>query len=119
MHVALISAYGSGLPAESSSRPGELTGRRIRRLVLTQSTRAFVDHLGSALSMAHILATLYGQVLNISTPEDSERDRLILSNGHAALALYAALALRGWLPVSALQTYCDDDSLLGMNPQRA
>jgi len=117
--LALVSATGSGSPSQSPSSPGALTGQRIRRIVLEQSKRAHVGHIGSALSIADILATLYGQVLRIESPEDPERDRFILSKGHAALALYAALALRGWLPMSALDTYCADDSLLGVHPERA
>jgi transketolase len=104
---------------ESFPHPSELTGQRIRRIVLEQSKRAHVGHIGSALSIADILATLYGQVLHVPSPEDPERDRFILSKGHAALALYAALALRGWLPMSALDTYCADDSLLGVHPECA
>jgi len=117
--VALVSPAGSGSPAESAPRPSDLTGQRIRRIVLEQSKRAHVGHIGSALSIADILAALYGKVLNVPSPEDAERDRFILSKGHAALALYAALALRGWLPMDALDTYCGDDSLLGVHPENA
>jgi len=117
--VALVSPAGSGSPAELFSGPSRLSGQRIRRIVLEQSKRAHVGHIGSALSIADILAALYGQVLNARSPEDPERDRFILSKGHAALALYAALALRGWLPMSALDTYCADESLLGVHPESA
>src|SRR5207253_11456418 len=74
-----------------------MSGNRLRRIVLQQSKRANVGHIGSALSVADILAALYGGVLRIEDPADSERDRFVLSKGHAALALYAALHLRGWL----------------------
>lgn len=92
--------------------------RRIRRIILEQSRRAHVGHIGSALSVADILAALYGTVLDASHPQDPERDRFILSKGHAALALYAALHLRGWIPAEALDTFCEDASLLGVHPER-
>jgi len=90
---------------------------QIRRIILEQSRRANKGHIGSALSIADIIAALYGGVLRVPTPEDSERDRFILSKGHAALALYAALYLRGWITESMLNTYCGDDSLLGVHPE--
>jgi transketolase len=90
----------------------------IRRIILEQSKRAHVGHIGSALSVADILATLYSRVLRIERPDDPDRDRFILSKGHAALALYAALHLRGWLSQADLDTYCGDNSLLGVHPER-
>ncbi len=93
--------------------------RDIRLIILDQSKRANVGHIGSALSVADIIAALYGRVLRISTPDDPDRDRFILSKGHAALALYAALALRGFIPNEQLNTFCADDSLLGVHPEHA
>jgi transketolase len=93
--------------------------RDIRLIVLEQSKRAHVGHIGSALSVADIIAALYGRALRISTPDDPDRDRFILSKGHAALALYAALALRGYIPGEQLSTFCADDSLLGVHPEHA
>jgi transketolase len=91
--------------------------RDIRLIILEQSKRAHVGHIGSALSIADILAALYGSVLRISAPGDPDRDRFILSKGHAALALYAALALRGMMPREQLNTFCADHSLLGVHPE--
>ncbi len=91
----------------------------IRRIVLEQSWRAHVGHIGSALSVADILAALYSGVLCITTPEDPDRDRFILSKGHAALALYAALHLRGWLSADELATFCGDGTLVGVHPEHA
>jgi transketolase len=95
-----------------------LSGRAIRRIVLEQSKRAGVGHIGSALSIADILACLYGGVLRVARPDDPDRDRFILSKGHAALALYAALHLRGWLSAAQVQTFCADGSALGVHPER-
>ena len=60
----------------------QICGTQIRRIILEQSRRAHVGHIGSALSVADIIGLLYGEVLRISSPEDPERDRFILSNGH-------------------------------------
>ncbi|MDB5028944.1 MAG: transketolase, beta subunit [Candidatus Eremiobacteraeota bacterium] len=96
-----------------------VTGKRVREHVLRESRRANVGHIGSALSIADIVAALYGGILRIASPDDPDRDRFILSKGHAALALYAALALRGWISEEQLATYCGDDSLLGVHPEHA
>ena len=96
-----------------------MDARRIRQIVLEQSKRAHVGHIGSALSVADIVAALYGAILRIADPADPDRDRFVLSKGHASLALYAALSLRGWLSADQLNTYCGDDSLLGVHPEHA
>lgn len=102
---------------DASPGPLDVTGRRVREIVLRESRRANVGHIGSALSIADIIAALYGGILRIPAPDDPQRDRFILSKGHAALALYAALALRGWITSEQLTTYCGDDSLLGVHPE--
>ena len=86
--------------------------RAILRIVIEQAKRARVGHVGSALCVAEIIAALYSHVLYVPSPDDAERDRFILSKGHAALALYAALQLRGWLTQEQLDSYCTDASLL-------
>lgn len=93
--------------------------RTIRRIVLEQCKRAGVGHIGSALSIADIVAALYGSALHIPHPDHPDRDRFILSKGHAALALYAALYLREWLTADQLNTYCEDGTLLGVHPEHA
>lgn len=94
----------------------KLTAQSIRSIVLRESKRANVGHIGSCLCVADILAVLYGEIMRISAPDDSERDRFILSKGHAALALFATLFLKGWIAESALETFCADNSLLGTHP---
>jgi len=91
--------------------------QQIRYIVLAQSRRAYVGHIGSSLSIADLLAALYGSVINITAPNDPDRDRFILSKGHAALALYAVLSARGWLAPAELDTYCADASMLGVHPE--
>ena len=87
---------------------------RIRIEAIRMVARANASHIGGALSMADLTAVLYCGVLRIR-PEDPqwpERDRLLLSKGHACSALYAALALRGFFDLDELQTYGRDDSRL-------
>jgi transketolase len=91
----------------------------IRRIVLDRSKRANVGHIGSSLSVADILAALYGSVLRDVAPDDPDRDRFILSKGHAALGLYAALSLCGVLPEDRLDSYCSDGTSLGGHPEHA
>jgi transketolase len=95
----------------------EVSSSRIRKIILDQAKRANVGHIGSALSVADIIATLYFDVLKISDPENPDRDRFILSKGHAALALYAAFFLKGWITTEILNTYCGDNTLLGVHPE--
>ena len=70
---------------------GGMSPKEIRRIILQQSKRANVGHIGSCLCVVEILTAIYRQ-LRAESPDDPDRDRFILSKGHAALALYAALA---------------------------
>src|SRR5687767_1468202 len=89
----------------------------IRRVVLQQSKRANVGHIGSALSIADILAVLYGGVLRVDGSDRAAHDRFVLSKGHAALAAYAALELTGRLPAGTVETYCEAETTLGVHPE--
>ncbi len=84
----------------------------IRRHVIDMTMRGNSSHVGSALSCADIIAVLYNQVLNVdpADPQDPNRDRFILSKGHAGAAVYAALALRGFFPVEWLEQHYQDGS---------
>ena len=64
--------------------------------------------------MADLLAVLYGEVLKFDArqPQFPDRDRFILSKGHACAALYAALALKGFFPVEELEQFGQDGSRL-------
>lgn len=87
--------------------------RRIRGHALRMVHAAKASHIGGCLSMADILAVLYTRTLSIdaTNPRQPSRDRFILSKGHAAAILYAALAERGFFPVAELDTYCRDGSI--------
>jgi transketolase len=95
----------------------QAVAKQIRRIILGQSRRANVGHIGSALSIADILAVLYDDILRLPGPRDPERDRFILSKGHAALALYATLALKGWIEHRELDTFCGEGSRLSVHPE--
>lgn len=88
--------------------------RRMRADVLKMTHKAQASHIGSCLSVTDILAVLYGQILDIDPahPDQPDRDRLILSKGHAAAALYAVLAELGFFPRAWLDRYCEDDQPL-------
>jgi len=85
----------------------ELLAKEIRILSLQMVYKAKASHIGGALSMADILAVLYNDVLNIDplNPKNPDRDRFLLSKGHACTGLYATLALKGFFPVEDLASY--------------
>lgn len=86
--------------------------KRIRIHALKMTSRGGSSHIGAALSIADILAVLYGGFLNVD-PADSrkpDRDRFILSKGHAGAAVYAALAETGFFPLEKLRTHYQDGS---------
>ena len=88
--------------------------RSIRARSVRMVHRARASHIGSCLSMADLLAVLYGEVLRLdpARPDWPERDRCIVSKGHAAAIVYAVLAERGFFPVEQLDSYTMDGSLL-------
>ena len=88
----------------------------IRRTALEMIARARSSHVGSVFSAAEILSVLYGSVLNVrpSEPDWPDRDRFVLSKGHACAGLYAVLAARGFFPRERLKGfYVDGGSLAG------
>ncbi len=87
---------------------------RIRRHAVEMTHRSGGSHIGSILSAADIVAVLYGGALRVDPkqPDAPDRDRFVLSKGHAAAAVYAALAERGFFPLPALLTYDQNGSML-------
>lgn len=79
---------------------------------------AKAGHPGGSLSICDLLAYLYNGEMNIdaSNPHMEDRDRFVLSKGHAAPALYATLALKGFFPVEDLKTLRKSDSYLQGHP---
>lgn len=76
-----------------------------------------MGHIGSALSIADLVAALYEGPLVEARPDDPHRNRFILSKGHAALALYAALQATGRISQEELDTFCGDGTALGVHPE--
>lgn len=90
--------------------------KAVRAHALRMCHHAGSSHIGTCLSMADLLAVLYGRVLehDPQRPERADRDWFLLSKGHGAAALYAVLAERGFFPVQELERYGDAGSpLLG------
>jgi transketolase len=86
----------------------------IRKKILKMIFDSRSSHIGSAFSCVDILTVLYFKILKIDpkNPSIESRDRFILSKGHAASALYATLAQRGFFPDKVLDTYCLDGGML-------
>jgi len=91
-----------------------------RKDVLRMVMSSHEGHLGGAFSCMEILTTLYFRILNIdpSKPDWEERDRFILSKGHACFAQYAVLAGRGFYPVEHLDTAQQKGTIFGGHPDR-
>jgi transketolase len=88
--------------------------KEIRKAVLKMVFEAKASHIGGAFSMADLLAVLYTDVLNIDpkNPKEENRDRVLLSKGHACTGLYATLALKGFFDLKELDNYSKNDSFL-------
>src|SRR5262245_8463332 len=106
-------------PASRAKLLAELA-TELRRTVPRTIGRAGMGHIGGDLSVVDILATLYQVVLTVDPerPGWPERDRLILSKGHSAAALYATLASCGFFPYTALDTFMAPLSPLNGHPNR-
>ena len=90
-----------------------------RKMIYLAARRCHTAHLASSFSSVEILTALYqGGVLRVDpvNPSWPQRDRFILSKGHASLALYVNLVARGFLPEEELRTFCQPGSRLGGEP---
>jgi transketolase len=94
---------------------------RIREHIVDMCAGAEGGHLGGSLSLVEILVALYFAVLRVDpeAPDDLGRDILLLSKGHGAIGLYAALAERGFFPAAELAGYATPGSRLMGHPVRA
>lgn len=81
--------------------------REIRTHALNMVFSAKSSHIGSCLSIADVVAVLYSEILNVrpDDPNWKERDRLVLSKGHACAIIYAALAEKGFIKISELSSF--------------
>lgn len=87
---------------------------KIRRHGIEMTHLSGGSHIGAVMSVADIIGVLYAEILNINpeNPEWEERDRFILSKGHAGAAIYAALAETGFFDVGELKTHYQNGSRL-------
>jgi transketolase len=96
----------------------EQLAREIRFRTIRNSYLTGTPHLGSCLSCTDLLVWLYWNVLEVDSqnPKCPERDRFILSKGHAAPVLFQVLAQRGFFPRAELEDYGCDGSIFGEHP---
>lgn len=104
----------------NSKRATELAiiANRVRKHALTGIYNAQSGHPGGSLSVADLLTLLYFEEMNVDpkNPKMADRDRLVLSKGHTAPALYSVLAERGFFPVEDVYTLRRSDSIMQGHP---
>ena len=96
----------------------QIVATKIRMAIIEGTFNAKSGHPGGSLSIAEDMAYLYWKEMNVdpSNPQWKDRDRFVLSKGHAAPALYGALAHRGFFPVELIPTLRKPDSILQGHP---
>ena len=96
----------------------EKIANNVRMDILEEVYNAKSGHIGGAFSIADILTVLYFNEMNIDAkiPDSPDRDRLVLSKGHASAALYAVLAEKGYIDKEELKTFRNIDSNLQGHP---
>ena len=96
----------------------EKIANNVRIAILEEVYNAKSGHIGGAFSIADILTVLYFNEMNIDakSPDSPDRDRLVLSKGHASAALYAVLAEKGYIDKEELKTFRNIDSNLQGHP---
>jgi transketolase len=107
---------------KSSDIPGkesfDTLSRKIRADIIDIAHKTETIHVGGCLSCVDILISLYFHCMSIrpEEPDWSDRDRFILSKGHAALALYTTLAYRGYFPLEQVQSFNQEKSRFTEHP---
>lgn len=93
--------------------------KELKKDILTMAYYGHGAHISSSLSIAEIITVLYWDILNIKSNNSQfkNRDRFILSKGHAASSLFAVLSQRGFFSKSALKTYGKDNNIFGVHPE--
>lgn len=91
------------------------TAQKVRRTILEMIHKTRSPHLGSSFSIVEILVALYFKVLNLS--DDTDRDRFILSKGHACPALYATLYEKNFLASGDIEGFAIDRGILEQHPK--
>jgi len=91
--------------------------QRLRKTIFKVICQGGGGHIPACLSIVEILTVLYHQLLRIDpdNPKEADRDRFILSKGHASVALYAVLADKGFISFEELATYGHPGTVLGLS----
>ncbi len=94
--------------------------KKIRKSIITMAYESGQGHIGSALCLVEILTILLFKIMRLrdDDPNWKDRDRIILSKGHGASGLYAALAARGLIAQKLLNGYCKDGGTFHLHPCR-
>jgi len=118
--VNLLNAQNTAMALEQAPllRDSQAALNRLRRMIIEASAYAQEGHIPSAFSILNILWVLYTHILQIDPkhPDTLDRDRFVLSKGHASLGLYAVLADKGFFPLEELDTFGRYNSSLGGHP---
>lgn len=93
---------------------------KIRRRDLRAVFEAGAGHIGGEMSVTDLLTALYFEIMQVDPQEPMapQRDRLVLSKGHTALALYVVLAEKGFIPQEEISTFLQHHSRLNGHPNR-
>ena len=103
---------------ENRKKELKLLAAQVRKGVIEGTFNAKSGHPGGSLSIAELITYLYFEQMNVNPekPDCEDRDRFVLSKGHTAPALYAALALKGFFPFDLIKTLRKPDSILQGHP---
>ena len=113
-----MNPHETGFHSNQSEKGEQMTSEQlawlIRRHAIEMTNLSHGSHIGSVMSVADIVSVLYAEVMKYdpANPEWEQRDRFILSKGHAGAAIYAALAETGFFPVEELKTHYANGSRL-------
>jgi transketolase len=118
--LEVLGRVPAGAPRERAVAHLAEAARLVRRRDIEMVRAAGLGHIGGEFSVIDILVTLYLGAMNLSPEQlgDPERDRFILSKGHAAAALYTTLAIAGFLDPTQLTTFMQPQSQLNGHPAR-
>jgi transketolase len=116
--LPVLGRIGAEAGADAVAEHLREAGRVVRRRDIQMIRAAGLGHIGGEFSVIDILVTLYLHSMNVTpqTVDDPERDRLVLSKGHAAAALYTTLAVAGFIPPAELSTFMQPESMLNGHP---
>ncbi|MGN8245755.1 transketolase [Cellulomonas soli] len=120
--IAVLGRVPAGADRDAVVAHLTQASHEVRRRAVQTVHDAGLGHIGGEFSITDVLVTLYLHVMNISPEQveagDPERDRVVLSKGHAANALYTVLAVGGYIAPEALRTFMQPESMLNGHPAR-